>query len=998
MSEDSRPQTDAAARSLHRLAFLARAGEQLAASLDYATTLGGVARLAIPELGDFCVVDVVEGERLHRVAAEHVRADKQPLVRALTQANPDPAASPAPAGRVLASGMTERIEVLTAESLASHTHSDAHLQLVKDIGIRSSLAVPMIAHGRVIGVMSLGVTESDRRYDAEDQLLAEELARRAALAVENARLYRSLQDELQRRERAESELRLSEQRFRAIMEQSPLSTQRFAPDGRTIGVNEAFTRLWGLSFDALAQYNVLEDPQLEEKGIAPLLRRAFEGTPTALPAIVYDVHRTLPELSTYEDATRWITAYAYPVRDDAGVIREVVLVHNDVTDARRAEARLLRSEERLNEVLIAGGLLTWDWDMATGRVECSGNAREFFGMEVGQRDDFMRTIHPDDLPLLLGVSRAAIETGEFRAIEYRLRTSNGRERWVQTRGQVEFNGNGEPVRMFGITVEVTERHRAEAATRLLADAGEALGASLDYATTLDNLARIVVPQVADWFAVDLITDDGELERVAVYHPDPERVAIANEFFRRYPPRRGAGGAWNVIETRRPEWASEIPEQLIIDNAVDAEQARMLINLQLRSYILVPLIARDTVIGVLTLVYAESQRRYEAPDVAFALDLARRAAIAVDNARLHLQLQDEHRRKDEFLATLAHELRNPLAPLRTGLALLQATDDPATAVRARTVMERQLGHMVRLIDDLLDLSRVTRGAIALQRRRVAVGDVITSALEASRPLLDAAGLTLAVDIDDADTPLDADDTRLAQVLTNLLNNAAKFTPAGGRVEVRVRRAGANVGIEVVDTGIGLAPLQIDRIFEMFERGEGSEVHGGLGIGLTLARRLAELHGGRLHAESDGPGRGSRFVLDLPVASAAQRDTTTPAIDTRSRGGRRVLVVDDNTDAALMLAALLELDGHDVRSAGSGDDALAVVDDFVPDIAFLDLGMPGMSGFELAGRLRADPRTATTRLIALTGWGRDEDRDRTQAAGFDAHLTKPVDPAALLGLLA
>ncbi|WP_456953894.1 ATP-binding protein [Lysobacter sp. HA35] len=998
MSDPSRPSPDAGTRALHRLAFLALAGERLAASLDYETTLTGLAGLTIPELGDYCVVDVVEGGGLRRVAAEHLRDDKRVLMDRLAAQYSNPTRSPSPAGRVLASGRTERIDVVTLDALASHTLDADHLQLMRDIGVRSSLAVPMLAHGQVIGVLSLGITESDRRYDDDDQLLAEELARRAALAVENARLYRAAQDELQRRERAEADLRLSEHRFRAIMEQSPLSTQRLAPNGRTIGVNTAWEKLWGLTLDALGDYNMLEDPQLEKKGIAPLLRRAFSGTPTMLPTIAYDPHETLPSASTHLEATRWVSAYAYPVRDDdSGEIREVVLVHDDVTDARRAEARLLRSEERLNRVLMAGGLVTWDWDLASGHVQCSANAREFFGTDVGQRDEFMRTIHPEDLPKLEVVSREAMRTGVFEMLEYRLRTTQGRERWVQTRGQVEFDHDGNPARMFGITVEVTERHRAEAATRLLADAGEALGASLDYATTLDNLARIVVPQVADWFAVDLITEAGELERVAVYHPDPARVAIAKEFFERYPPRRGQSGAWSVIETRRPEWVADLPEQFIIDNAIDADQSRLLLSLKLHSYIIVPLIARDTVIGVLTLVYAESERRYYESDVAFATDLARRAATAVDNARLHLQLQDEHRRKDEFLATLAHELRNPLAPLRTGLALMQMTDDAAVASRAREVMERQLGHMVRLIDDLLDLSRVTRGAIALQRRIVEIGDVLDVALETSTSLIDAAGLTLDVDVDDPETPLDADDTRLAQVLTNLLNNAAKFTPAGGRVSLRTRREGAWLRIEVSDTGIGLAPTQMEHIFEMFARGEGSEEQGGLGIGLTLARRLAELHGGRLHAESEGPGRGSRFVLELPVAQHAQRelDVIPPQL---SRGGRRVLVVDDNADAALTLTAFLELDGHDVRSAGSGVAALEVVSDFVPEVAFLDIGMPGMNGYELAGHLRADPRTASTRLVALTGWGRAEDRERTREAGFDAHLTKPVDPAALIQLLA
>ncbi|WP_238382796.1 hybrid sensor histidine kinase/response regulator [Cognatilysobacter segetis] len=237
-----------------------------------------------------------------------------------------------------------------------------------------------------------------------------------------------------------------------------------------------------------------------------------------------------------------------------------------------------------------------------------------------------------------------------------------------------------------------------------------------------------------------------------------------------------------------------------------------------------------------------------------------------------------------------------------------------------------------------------------------------------------------------------------MLTNLLNNAAKFTPRGGRVALRAALHDARLRIEVSDTGIGLAPAQLDSIFGMFVRGAGAGMHGGLGIGLTLARRLVELHGGRLWAESDGPGQGSRFTVELPLADAGAVAAPRAVPSVAPSAGRRVLVVDDNADAARTLAALLALGGHDVRTAFSGGEALALLERFVPEVAFLDIGLPGMSGNELARRLRADPRSAAARLVAVTGWGRDEDRDRTREAGFDAYLTKPVDPATVMALLA
>jgi signal transduction histidine kinase/CheY-like chemotaxis protein len=786
------------------------------------------------------------------------------------------------------------------------------------------------------------------------------------------------------------------------MEQSPLSTQIVAPDGRTLRVNAAWRALWGLTLEQLAGYDMLADPQLEAKGIAPLLRRAVGGEAVRLPAIQYDPNETLPDKSHHADPARWVRAFAYPVKDANGAVREIVLVHEDITDARQAEEQLRASEERLRLALTAGRMNVWDWDLASDVVECSENAREFWGTDIGRAADFAAVIHPDDMEHANASAALALASGSYSA-EYRLVRPGARLRWVHSRGRVDRAPSGTPVRMLGVTVDITELKEAEETTRLLADAGERLGASLDYHATLHDLARIVVPRIADWCAVDLLNEADALERVVVYHPDPERVAIAHALFARFPPRRSDPyGAWNVLQTQAPEWAGAISDEQLQQAARDPEHLAMLRRLDLRSYIAVPLIARGSPIGVLTVVHAEGGRSYGTADVALVADLARRAAAAVDNARLYQRLRTEDRRKDEFLATLAHELRNPLAPIRTGLALLRSAGDPETTEKTRQVMERQLSHMTRLIDDLLDLSRVTRGTVPLERERIDLWSIVASALEASRPLLDAAGLDLTVRLPETPVVLYADRTRLSQVLSNLLNNAAKFTQRGGRVELEATCDPASVLVRLTDTGAGIAPEMLTYVFEMFAQiaDVRARTQSGLGIGLTLVKRLVDLHGGSVWAESEGPGLGSTFFVRLPrlVADLPAQLPAKPWPAAPSKQARRVLIVDDNADAAEMLATLLAVEGHQVQTATSGSAALAIVRDFHPHIAFLDIGMPGMSGYDLAGRLRADPQLSGITLVAVTGWGQDDDKRRSAEAGLDHHLTKPVDPRVVQTMVA
>jgi PAS domain S-box-containing protein len=367
------------------------------------------------------------------------------------------------------------------------------------------------------------------------------------------------------------------------------------------------------------------------------------------------------------------------------------------------------------------------------------------------------------------------------------------------------------------------------------------------------------------------------------------------------------------------------------------------------------------------------------------------------------LREADRRKDEFLAMLAHELRNPLAPIRAGLHLLGRVDhEGAQAAHVREMLDRQVQYLVRLVDDLLELARITRGDIELRRERVELGTAIAGAIETSRPLIDERSHRLAVTLPSSDSlVLDADPVRLSQVVANLLNNAARYTDPGGRITLSAERHGEEVAIRVADDGIGIPPEMLSRVFEPFTRVDRSSArsHGGLGIGLALVKSLVEMHGGSVSARSDGMGAGSEFTVRLPLAQA-----TTPA---RSAGdavpartsdaGRRILVVDDNRDAAESLGLLLEMMGHQVCVTHGGAEGLALMRTFEPAVVLLDIGMPDVDGYEVARRIREEGGSRRPLLIAITGWGQVEDRRRARQAGFDHHLTKPVDVHELQRLL-
>ena len=411
------------------------------------------------------------------------------------------------------------------------------------------------------------------------------------------------------------------------------------------------------------------------------------------------------------------------------------------------------------------------------------------------------------------------------------------------------------------------------------------------------------------------------------------------------------------------------------------------------------------IGVLSTCFQERHRPSDRQERLIDL-CARQAVDFIENAQLYDQLREADRRKDEFLATLGHELRNPLAPISNSMHLLRLDRDLSpTAQRLCEVMERQIKHMMRLVDDMLEVSRITRGKIELRKEQVPLASIISSAVELSRPLIDGADHQLAITLPQDPVIVEVDSVRLTQVVANLLNNAAKYTQDGGQIWLNAHREGNEVLIAVRDTGAGIPADMLPHVFDMFAQVNRTltRAQGGLGIGLTLVKSLVEMHGGRVRASSEGPGKGSEFLIRLPVAkevepSATLTDKPRQPRSIAAMGAHRIVIVDDRRDSAFVLATLLEMLNQDVRTASDAVSALEMIRRDRPDIVISDIGMPEVDGYELARRIRAVPEFHDIVLVALTGFGQAGDKQRAKDAGFDMHLIKPVSASALEDLIA
>ena len=626
--------------------------------------------------------------------------------------------------------------------------------------------------------------------------------------------------------------RATQDRFETLFEQSPFSMQLLSPQGHTLRVNQAWKDLWGvrdgdpLLAYVLSGYDMLADPQLEAKGVTPLLRRAFAGEFVRLPAVHYD----LTDLGKPGQA-RWVEAIARPVKDVAGRVVEVVLIHEDVTERLQADQRLRASEAQFRTIADAMPQMVWSTLPDGYHDYYNRQWYEFTGVPAGSTDGeaWNGMFHPDDQPRAWEMWRHSLQTGESYEIEYRLRHRSGEYRWVLGRALPVRDAQGAIVRWMGTCTDVHEQKQAR-------------------------------------------------------------------------------------------------DELLASN----------------------------------------------------------------------------RRKDDFLAMLAHELRNPLAPIGTAAHLLKsAPADTGKVRRSADIIDRQVRHMTELVDDLLDVSRVTRGLVELEREPVELKAALVHAIEQARPLLEARGHKLTTRMPAGEVHVLGDRTRLVQVLSNVLNNAAKYTPPNGSVTATLD-VGEWARVTVADTGIGIDPKLLPHVFDLFTQGERTpdRAQGGLGLGLALVKSLVDLHGGRVTAESEGRGRGTTVTLTFPRLLVPE----APAAPGRAGTGEpdaaralRILVVDDNRDAAETLQMLLESLGHDIAVASDPAQALDAIRTSPFDVFILDIGLPGMSGYELASRLRTHPNGSTGTFVALTGYGSPHDRQRGDEAGFDHYMVKPADLDELEALL-
>jgi len=555
--------------------------------------------------------------------------------------------------------------------------------------------------------------------------------------------------------------------------------------------------------------------------------------------------------------------------------------------------------------------------------------------------------------------------------------------------------------------EVARAHAEEIGRRasFLAEASRVLAASLDYEATLRSVARVAIPYLADYVLVDVLETQGRLRRLAAAHRDPgleERLASAPG---QAPVTSGPSALEAVIERGEPTLVRDVSDDWLAARARDAEHLGAAVGARPTSLMLVPLRARGRTLGVVSFVLVNGARRYALADLALAEDLAQRAALAADNARLYREAQDASRAKDEFLAVLSHELRTPLTPVLGWVRMLRTgTLAPEATERALDTVERNTRLQAQLVEDLLDVSRIIAGKLSLNLRPVALGPIVDMVIEGAAASTLAKSIIVTRQVEPDLPRIEADANRLQQVVANLLSNAVKFTPAGGRVEVGVARAGDDLRLTVADTGDGLAPEVAPHIFDRFRQADSTitRQYGGLGLGLSIVRHIVERHGGTVQATSEGPGHGTTFTVTLPIggplsdAPIGVARTPSPAAED-SLAGVRVLVVDDEPDTREMVTEILKAAGAEVVAAGSTDEALRRADEGAPDVLVSDLAMPARDGYALLRALHGRGMAGGLVTIALTAHARREDRERALGAGYDAYVTKPVEPAALAALV-
>jgi len=879
-------------------------------------------------------------------------------------------------GEQCAAKMQANQPFVVSDIEADVTLGDDILAVYRRASIRAVICVPLFKEGRFRSAMAVH-QNTPRKWTPKEIELVQIVVGRSWEAIERARALRQLQT--------------SEERFRTLVMTTSSVIWRTDAAGAVIAENPSWQSFTGQTVDEYVGQGWINAVHPEDR----------DRTTRLWSEAIRDKTPYLTEyrLRRHDGEFRYVIARGAPVLDSQGHAREWIGNCADVTDRKKQEAELAQSEQRYRLVADAANDAIWDWEMATQEVSWNEGVRTNFGYSIDEIQThsgwWTDRIHPEDVQRVMADIHRHLELGpDSWQAEYRFRRADGSYAYVIDRGRVLRNAKGQALRMVGSMLDLTERRQAEHdLARLLTEEKRhaallnrvaIASRSVNSILSAESIARIVAEQ-----ACTILSATSGMTSWLTTADCQQHVLAASSS----PSDLDSALTAQICNQNRPMRVSAAQSQ-------PPGCARLA----------VPLAAHGGKnLGAIQLARSDGNN-FSSEDEMVLLQLAAVASAGIENARLYEQVREQDRRKDEFLATLAHELRNPLAPIRTGLSVLKlASPDQKLPTEILDVMGRQIEHMVRLIDDLLDVSRITRGMIELKCEQMDIRQIFAAAIEVSRSRIEAFGHRLVVNAPDDPLLINADATRMAQVVSNLLNNAAKYTPSGGTIELSATRTDDCVAIQVKDNGTGIAPEMLSKVFEMFTQvGQTIErSQGGLGIGLALVSSLVAKHGGTVKAHSDGLGKGCVFSVYLPYVKQQSPTNVHLPIprNTESLGDssvtfkpRRILVVDDNTDGARVLAQLLQAEGHLTALAHTGLAALSVAREFRPDVVLLDIGLPEMNGYEVAQHLRAADPSQRITLVALTGWGTEEDRRRSRDAGFDHHFTKPVDAIDLQSLIA
>ncbi|MEG4582941.1 ATP-binding protein, partial [Microcoleus sp. MON1_C5] len=880
------------------------------------------------------------------------------------------------------------------------------------IQTKSLLCVPLVKEGRFVALLVLHHV-SVRHWTEEDVVLMERIAQKTWLAVE--------------RSRAEEELRESEANLQLALNVGRMGTWDWDIQMDTVTWSDGHFAIIGLQPNEYEPSYELWAKSVHPDDIA-VAEAAIQQARLERTEYHHEYRILWPDGSIH-----WVEARGRFTYNTQGKPIHMIGILIDITQRKQAEQereqllgreRIARSEAEAAQHQLATifetspiGLALLDAQQRfiainEALAEINGLTREqHLGNSIpelfGQFD-----------PKLVEVFHQIYTTGNpFISPNFAVNVPGRGDRrpgYYNVYYLPTVNSNAQVEGVLVYVVDVTERVRLELAQHFLSEASAVLASSLDYQTTLERVAQLTVPKLADWCTVHMIEEDGAIEQIAVAHVDPAKLEWAHQIRDKYPmnPDDPRGAAF-TLRTGQPDLVPEIPDELLVHAARDSEHLEILRQVGFKSVMTVPLRTQARILGVISFISAESERQYTPADLQQAEELARRASLAIDNAQLYRAAQRDrtkaeaaNRIKDEFLAVLSHELRSPLNPILGWTKLLRTGRLDATKTQqALETIERNAKLQAQLIEDLLDVSRILQGKMTLNVAPVNLAAMIEAALETVRLAAEAKHIQIQTTFNPFSGTVSGDSNRLQQVVWNLLSNAVKFTPTGGRIDVQLEQVGMYAQIQVKDTGKGIKRDFLPHVFDYFRQEDGTITRqfGGLGLGLAIVRHFTELHGGTVQADSLGQNLGATFTIRLPInivepePSSDDRHAESAADDL---AGVRVLVVDDDADMRELAAFTLMQSGAQVTTAASGVQALALLNQSVPDLLLCDIGMPEMDGYALIRQIRkwSPQQGGMIPAIALTAYAGEINQQQALAAGFQIHVSKPVEPDELVNAIA